>query len=81
MRLKDNTTLYIGFYEDLYEATVFFYGDGTPFHAVNDNDGNWRHEYFDPVLNRYGITVKHAPDKLHTKAKKFLEEEFGYEFE
>lgn len=49
-------------FEDPYETTVFMeYSSATGYRFITEvsgNDGNWRGEYFDPVLEHFGLAVK-----------------------
>jgi hypothetical protein len=38
----------------------FFDGDHL-IRYVHENDGEWRSEYFNPILERFGINVRYTP--------------------
>lgn len=52
-----------------------FFEDGKLVHSWDCNDGNWRGEYFDPILEELGAEVIYSDDP---KLEKKLVESHSY---
>ena len=65
--------IYYGYCSYMY-GTLFVDQDYNFISCVHENDGNWRSEYFDPIMNHMGITMEYVDwDKILKKAGRKLE--------
>lgn len=71
--------MYVCFNEDDYgESDAFLDEEFNIISIVPLNDGNWRHEYFNPVLEHFGVEVKSInPDDIPDYQEK-LKNHFGF---
>lgn len=71
------TIYFVDYCGDEGEAQAFYNEDNSLLHYWWSNDGNWRSEYFDPLLKALGIKVKSAyrtRPELENKFEEYLKE-------
>lgn len=55
---------------------IFLKGDEV-LSVVNDNDADWRHEYFDHILANFGLLVD-SPSLEEDEVEQLLKSHFGF---
>lgn len=63
--------------DELGEAEGVFDSRGLLLDAWSTNDGNWRHEYYNPFMKKLGITVERREPTPQDLRK--LRKHFGFE--
>jgi hypothetical protein len=71
--------MYVCFNEDDYgETDAFFDEKFNLVSVVSLNDGNWRHEYFNPVMKHFGLEVQNVQPKDIPDYQEKMKKHFGF---
>lgn len=59
-------------------SNIFMDKDFNILSIINENDANWRHEYFDSIFNKIGVTIELIqPEEIENLSQK-LADYYGF---